>query len=222
MKGKESKTSRELQVGGSQPPFSSPIPLFHGSCLPPRISRDPNKDGGEGAGGENVQVLPGQGSSEETAGYPWPGGGKGQHRKQRAGVASGPGQPPAPDAGVARPGAILSLYRTLCPPTWQLPRAAAARSSRSTAGTRGTRGSLASAPPVRGFPDLAGMCRGGEGGGCGKGRAGENGGVAGAREGTQHSRPAPRVAPPQRDTGGTDAARNARPRPLTWGGGGRL
>ncbi|XP_074389779.1 uncharacterized protein LOC141727282 [Zonotrichia albicollis] len=234
-KGKERKTNRELQVGGSQPPFSSPIPLFNGSCRPPKIRVETRtRVGGQGVGGRERPVLPGAGQQRRDCGLPaveW----VRRTARKLAGTGSPAGwvypRPPAP--GGARPGAILSLYQTLCPTTWQLPLSSGGSllplHSRvspplGTAGTRGTRGSLALRPPVRGCPDRAGKCRGGGdgSGGRGKGRARENGGVAGAREGTQHSRPAPRVAPPQRDTSGTDAADNARPGALTWGGGGRL
>ncbi|XP_041884488.1 uncharacterized protein LOC121664890 isoform X1 [Corvus kubaryi] len=77
--GKERKTSPELQVGGSQPPFSSPIPLFHGLCRPPRKTLEtPTRMGARGWAGENAQVFPGQGGGEGNAGYRWQGGGKGQ------------------------------------------------------------------------------------------------------------------------------------------------
>lgn len=229
-KGKERKTSRELQVGGSQPPFSSPIPLFRGSCCPLRKRIETRtRMGARRWAGENAQVLPGLGGSEGTEGSSWRGGGKGQHGNQGAGGRRPAGS--APGAGGSAAGRHLLPLSDSVPPDMAAPprqrRLALPAPQRGIppAGHRGHSrnkgkprlGARRPQPPRWGREVPRRWRRG-----RGKGRAGENGGVAGAREETQHSRPAPRVAPPQRDTGGTDAARNARPGPLTWGGGGRL
>lgn len=113
--GKEKKTSRELQVGGSQPPFSSPIPLFHGLCRPPRKRLETRtRMGARGWAGENAQVFPGQGGSERNAGYPWRGGGKGQQGNQRARGRRRAGS--APGTGGERGRAPSSPSTRLCTP----------------------------------------------------------------------------------------------------------
>lgn len=105
--------------------------------------------------------------------------------------------------------------RICAPQHGSSPSAAAARSSRSTAGYPSYWAPRALEEQGEASPGLGatrprlprwGREVAGQGWrGRGKGRAGENGGVTGVREETQHSRPAPRVAPPQRDRGGTDA-----------------
>lgn len=178
-KGKERKTSRELQVGGSQPPFSSPIPLFRGSCCPLRKRIETRtRMGARRWAGKNAQVLPGLGGSEGTEGSSWRGGGKGQHGNQGAGGRRPAGS--APGAGGSAAGRHLLPLSDSVPPDMAAPprqrRLALPAPQRSIppAGHRGhsrNKGKprLASAPGGRSRPAGAGRCRGGGGGAVGRG-----------------------------------------------------
>lgn len=178
-KGKERKTSREIQVGGSQPPFSSPIPLFHGSCRPSRKRIETRtRMGARGWAGESAQVFPGQSGSERTAGYSWQDGGKGQYGDQRARGRRRAGS--APGAGGIAAGRHLLLLSESVPPNMAAPprqrRLALPAPQRGIPPT-GHRGRsrnkgkprLVWAPPGRGCPDRAGRCRGSGGGAVGRG-----------------------------------------------------
>ncbi|CAN8219857.1 unnamed protein product [Coccothraustes coccothraustes] len=194
-------------------------------------SRDPNKDGGEWVGGRERPYFPRAARQPRDCGLPATQRTKRTAQKQASqGSPAGWVYPRPPTRGESGRAPSYPSIRLYAPQHGSSPSVAAPRSSRSTArhpsrwapraleeqGEASPRRHTSAAAPTG--PGGAGV----GGGGRGKGRAGENGGVAGACEGTEHSRPAPRVAPPQRDTSGTDAARNARPGPLTCAGGGRL
>lgn len=193
-------------------------------------NRDPNENGGEGLGGRERPSLPWAERQRTDCGLLVAG-----RRKRTVRRPAGQGSPAGRVCswrGGDRGRAPSSPSIRICAPQHgSSPSAAAASSSRSTAGYPSHWAPRALEEQGEASPGLGAtrprLPRSGREvprqwwRGRGKGRAGENGGVAGVREETQHSRPAPRVASPQRDTGGTDAARNARPRPLTWGGGGR-
>lgn len=116
MRTKERERDEGHQVGGPEPPFSSPIPLFHDWCCPPG-ERSEGPDRGTRArtrrptrgraAPRGCRSATAQGSTHTKKGR---GSLAGRVRSQRRGTGAG-----------RFPAAIFSLTQILsAPPTWQL------------------------------------------------------------------------------------------------------
>lgn len=170
---------------------------------PEKKSRGPKKFGGERVGGREVRVFPGQNGSKGTAGYPWRGEGKGQHRNQRSRGHGRAGAAPGARGNAA--GRHLLPLSDSVPPNMAAPprqrRLAIPALQRGISPAKHSRNkrkpSLGTARPR--LPRIGPRrCRGGGGQAVGRGRREKMAAWQGCARGTQHSRPAPRVAPPQR------------------------